>query len=243
MLQQRDPAWVSSNPTRKERKGVAGHGAFLYKTGTTQKCGFPPSGFLENTDLETQSKKARNRILTILLVFGGSFVVFFAYASFFEWALHKYFMHMTTWNYPFTAHALTHHGLFRADYSYHVQREEDREKVTFAWWNAPALLLVQSPLLFIAVYFFGWAAFWGGLVALASDYVLYEYLHWCMHVPQDRWFERTWVFRWLNAHHHMHHLYALKNLNVVLPLADWVMGTLIPTPAENPSFEQRKEAA
>ena len=178
-----------------------------------------------------------------LLTASVSFAVFFAYASFFEWVLHKYVMHLPTWNYPFTAHALTHHGLFRADYSYHIQREEDREKVTFAWWNAPALLLVQSPLLFLTTYFFGWTAFWGGLVALASDYVLYEYLHWCMHVPQDRWLERTWVFRWLNAHHHVHHLYAFKNLNVVLPLADWVMGTLIPTPAENPSFEQKKKAA
>src|SRR4029434_9576506 len=50
-------------------------------------------------------------------------------------------------------------------------------------------------------------------------------------------------FRWLNAHHHYHHLYPFKNLNVVLPLADWVMGTLVPLPAKNPEFEPKKVQA
>jgi hypothetical protein len=172
-----------------------------------------------------------------------SYVIFFAYASFFEWFLHKYIMHTLNWKYPFTSHALTHHGLFRADFSYHLQREQDKPKVTFAWWNAPALVLLQSPFLFVAAYFFGWAALFGGLLAMVTDYVLYEALHWCMHVPQDRWIERTWVFQWLNAHHHYHHLYPFKNLNVVLPLADWVMGTLVPLPAKNPEFEPRKAQA
>jgi hypothetical protein len=177
-------------------------------------------------------------VLVGLLTGSLSYAVFFAYASFFEWTLHKYIMHMTMWNYPFTSHALTHHGLFRADHSYHLRREQDKPKVRFAWWNAPALVLLQSPLLVVAAYFFGWPAFFGGLLAMVTDYVLYETLHWCMHVPQDRWIERTWVFQWLNAHHHYHHLYPFKNLNVVLPLADWVMGTLIPVPAKNPTFEQ-----
>lgn len=180
----------------------------------------------------------------VLAFFTGSisFVAFFAYASFFEWALHKYLMHTLIWNYPFQAHALTHHGLFRADQTYHLRRERDKKKVTFAWWNAPVLLLVQSPLLFLTVRCFGWSAFWGGMAALSWNYALYEYLHWCMHVPKDRWLERTWVFRWLNAHHHIHHQYAFKNLNVVLPLADWVMGTLILAPAKNPVFEQKRAA-
>ncbi|MGE4089963.1 MAG: fatty acid hydroxylase [Candidatus Binatia bacterium] len=181
-------------------------------------------------------------LLSGLLTCSVSFVVFSAYASFFEWALHKYIMHTQNWEYPFTAHALTHHGLFRADYTYHLQREGDKKKVTFAWWNAPALVLVQSPLLVLVWYVFGGSAVFGGLLAMVADYVLYEWLHWCMHVPQDRWIERTWVFQWLNAHHHYHHLYAFKNLNVVLPLADWVMGTLVLVPAKNPTFEQKKAA-
>jgi hypothetical protein len=151
-------------------------------------------------------------------------------------------MHSLIWNYPFRAHALTHHGLFRADHSYYLRRKEDKKKVTFAWWNAPGLYLLQMPLLLGAVSMFGWTVFWGGTIALLTNYVLYEYLHWCMHVPKNRWLERTWVFRWLNAHHHIHHQYAFKNLNVVLPLADWVMGSLVLAPAKNPVVEQKKAA-
>ena len=149
------------------------------------------------------------------------------YVSFFEWVLHKYFMHTLLWPYPFQAHALTHHGLFRADHSYHLRREQDKPQVTFAWWNAPGLFLLQMPLLLVAHAIGGPLAFWGGSAALLADYVLYEYLHWCMHIPRQRWIERTPVFQFLKAHHFLHHRYALRNLNVVLPLADWVLGTLI----------------
>lgn len=49
-----------------------------------------------------------------------------------------------------------------------------------------------------------------------------------MHVPMNRWIERTRAFQWLNAHHFIHHRYAFRNLNVVFPLADWLLGTLAP---------------
>jgi hypothetical protein len=131
--------------------------------------------------------------------------------------------------------------LFRADYTYHLRREEDKEKVTFAWWNAPGLFLLNTPLLFGATHFFGWSVFCGGTVALWLYYVLYESLHWCMHVPQDRWIEKTRVFRWLNAHHHLHHRYAFKNLNVVFPLADWLCGSLVAVEAKQANIVNPQE--
>lgn len=168
-----------------------------------------------------------------VLVGSASFSIFFVYVSFFEWVLHKYIMHTLIWPYPFQAHALTHHGLFRADRSYYLQREQDKPKVTFAWWNGPGLFLLQAPLLFVAWTIGGPAAVVGGSIGLLLDYVLYEYLHWCMHIPGDRWVERTRVFQFLKAHHFLHHRYALHNLNVVMPLADWAMGTLITASAED----------
>jgi sterol desaturase/sphingolipid hydroxylase (fatty acid hydroxylase superfamily) len=68
----------------------------------------------------------------------------------------------------------------------------------------------------------------GALSALILYYFLYEYLHYCMHIPKRRWLETTAWFRWLDSHHHMHHKRHFNNLNVVLPLADIVFGTLIP---------------
>lgn len=153
-------------------------------------------------------------------------VTFFAYASFFEWTFHRYVMHDPRfWTYPFRAHALTHHRIFRADTSYHLQRDGDRKTVTFAWWNAPALLLLHIPIVLGVQYIMGLSIFWGGMAALFLYYGLYEYLHWVMHVPKDRRLERTRVFRWINTHHRLHHQRHFKNLNVVFPLADFLLGT------------------
>ncbi len=184
------------------------------------------------------SRKGRGTLIElVLLAFGQGllgFIGMFAYASFFEWTLHKYFMHSLLWNYPFQAHALVHHGLFRADYSYHLRHEQDKKKVTFAWWNAPGLLLLNVPLLLGLASLFGWSVFWGGMIALALYYALYESLHWCMHVPGNRWVDQTRFFRWLNRHHYLHHRYAFQNLNVVFPLADWVLGSLVPVAPPHP---------
>ena len=68
----------------------------------------------------------------------------------------------------------------------------------------------------------------GALSALILYYFLYEYLHYCMHIPKGRWLEKTFWFKWLDSHHHMHHKRHFNNLNVVLPVADMLFGTLIP---------------
>jgi sterol desaturase/sphingolipid hydroxylase (fatty acid hydroxylase superfamily) len=51
-------------------------------------------------------------------------------------------------------------------------------------------------------------------------------MHYVMHVPRDRWIERTRVFRFLNEHHRLHHKDHNTNLNVVFPLADLLFRTL-----------------
>ena len=128
--------------------------------------------------------------------------------------------------YPFNSHALTHHRLFRADGSFFLSREEDAEQVRFAVWNAPLLIGLHAPLLWLLGRASGLPFFVPGLVAMTLYYTLYESLHWCMHVPKDRWIERTAAFRWLSAHHRVHHLRHNTNLNVVLPLPDLLLGTL-----------------
>ena len=48
-----------------------------------------------------------------------------------------------------------------------------------------------------------------------------------MHQPGGRSVERTGLFFRLNGHHLLHHRYMRKNFNVVLPLADLCLGTLL----------------
>lgn len=150
--------------------------------------------------------------------------------SIFEWTLHRFIMHRRfgLFDYPFERHALVHHRVFRADETYHLLREQDRQTVPMAWWNGPALVAVgQLPFIVLAVFAGGIPLVCGSVVATALYYGAYEYLHWCMHVPGKRRVERNGLFFRLNGHHLLHHRYMNRNFNVVLPLADLLFGTLL----------------
>jgi len=171
-------------------------------------------------------------ILIVLCTIVGALI----YTSWAEWTLHRCIMHRRWFVYPhaFKAHMLTHHALWRADYTYHLQPGVPIEKIHMAWWNGPAIVALGGmPAYTLALcigFFFpaaGWAIGLTSVVVFFGYYGVYEYLHWCMHDPKDRWVERQKFFRWLNGHHVLHHRYQDNNLNVVLPLADWLFGTLM----------------
>src|SRR5437899_5260345 len=152
------------------------------------------------------------------------------FASFFEWALHRFLMHrhVGVFSYPFSRHALVHHRVFRADHTYHLIDEKDKETIPMAWWNGPLLVATgQLPFIGLALWIGNWGVLCGSLVACGAYYGAYEYLHWCMHLPKRRHLERSGIFFRLNGHHLLHHRYMHKNFNVVLPLADASFGTLL----------------
>ncbi len=157
------------------------------------------------------------------------FAAAIVYASFFEWALHRFLLHrpLSFFDYPFRTHTLTHHHIFNAFDAYHLQEEKHKDKVTFSWWNAPILIGLHLPALFFLQKTAEFPVFWPGLAALIAYYTAYETLHWLMHVPKQRWIEKTAAFRFLNRHHRLHHLFQYKNFNVVLPLADVVFQSRI----------------
>jgi hypothetical protein len=165
---------------------------------------------------------------TFWMTIGFVTTVFFA--SFFEWALHKYFMHRPVgkFDYAFRAHALVHHQTFKADHTYHLINEEDKKTIPMAWWNGPVLIAIGITPFIAASFFIGtWAILLGSVIACASYYGAYEYIHWCMHLPRQRNIERSGIYFRLNGHHLLHHRYMHKNFNVVLPLADLCLGTLM----------------
>jgi hypothetical protein len=152
------------------------------------------------------------------------------FASFVEWALHRFVMHQPVgkFTYPFERHALIHHQIFKADHTYHLINEDDKHTIPMAWWNGPVLILAASVPFFITSYLARrWGIACGALLGVALYYGAYEYMHWCMHLPRKRNVERSGIFFRLNGHHLLHHRYMHKNFNVVLPLADLCLGTLI----------------
>lgn len=152
------------------------------------------------------------------------------FASFFEWTLHRFLMHRPFGNfdYAFKAHALVHHNTFKADHTYHLINEADKHTIPMAWWNGPVLIAAcQIPFLPAAALTGQWWLLCGSVTACAVYYGAYEYMHWCMHLPRKRNIERSGIFFRLNGHHLLHHRYMHKNFNVVLPLADLCLGTLL----------------
>jgi hypothetical protein len=151
------------------------------------------------------------------------------FASFFEWTLHRFFMHKPWkgFRYPFEKHALIHHHIFKADETYHLINEKDKKTIPMAWWNGPVLVaLCQLPFLIWSFFAHKWGVLCGAAVACTVYFTAYEYMHWCMHLPKKRHVERSGIFYRLNGHHLLHHRYMQKNFNVVLPLADLLLGTL-----------------
>ncbi len=160
----------------------------------------------------------------------AGFSVALIFTSFFEWTLHRYVMHRPLgWlRYPFQAHAVVHHHTFKGDHTYHLSNSADEEIIPMAWWNGPLLIAVgMLPMLGLAWTVGSWAVALGAVLAIAGYYAVYEYLHWCMHLPKARLFEKSWLFHRLNGHHILHHRYMQKNFNVILPLADLCLGTLL----------------
>lgn len=131
--------------------------------------------------------------------------------------------------YPFERHALIHHNIFKADHTYHLQNEDDKHTIRMALWNGPALTAI-GVLPFIVLG--KWLGHPSAIPITAGAtifgyYLVYEIIHWCMHLPRQRNIERTGLFFRLNGHHLLHHRYMHKNFNVVFPLADLALGTLM----------------
>lgn len=62
------------------------------------------------------------------------------------------------------------------------------------------------------------------------------FVHLEMHRAKGRFFSRTAIYRYLEMQHQLHHVYPSKNFNLLLPLGDWLFGTL-------PTKDERSKAS
>ncbi len=149
------------------------------------------------------------------------------YASFFEHLLHSRVMHTRTWlEFPWKLHAVSHHGLFGFDETFHALDDNMRSHITFVPRDYLLLTVVNAPVYALAEWLCGRPIFFGCIVATLAYLQAFNSLHWRFHVPSERWPQRSGWFLWLKEHHRLHHRSHDQNLNVVVPLADWTLGTL-----------------
>jgi len=156
------------------------------------------------------------------------------WSSYYEWKLHKDYLHRPFPFFPrwFEDHR-KHHILFGFTESYHLQDKEDEHVIDMRKWapyvisgGCAPYLLVGFILLFVGVPQW-WVVIAIGIPLSIAYYFAYEEMHKWMHLPKARRLEMSWVFRRLNGHHLIHHRHLRNNFNVVLPIADWFMGTLL----------------
>lgn len=168
-------------------------------------------------------------------IFAG-FVIGVVHSSFFEWTFHRYWLHRPYKPEGFyTAHALVHHQLCKFEDTFHVVEEEQREAMTFNWWSGPMLVLVNTipwALLSWGLWALGVSLPYVAFVAAFSAtvtlyYITYESSHYLMHKPSIPFIERTRWFKFIKRHHQIHHARMDRNLNVVLPLADVLLRTIV----------------
>jgi hypothetical protein len=172
----------------------------------------------------------------ILVAIFAGILVSIVHSSFFEWTFHRFWLHRP-WlpKDVFTAHTLVHHQLCKFDDTFHVHDPEQEEALAFQWWGGPLLVAINTVPYAAAAWVLGLSHVpfpaWAFVIAFASTmfvyYLGYEGFHHLMHKPTIGWIERSRFFRFIERHHRIHHVRMDRNLNVLLPLADLLLGTLV----------------
>lgn len=158
------------------------------------------------------------------------------YASWAEWVVHKHFMHklFLPFSFAYDGHR-RHHRAFLCDETYRLKTHpDDADKIRFVWWQGIALVIFGGIPFWIVAWVVGQKTTEAGVtfagvsfVVFLLYYLAFEVLHSWMHNPTGRFFESWAVFRSIDRRHLLHHRYQSHNLNVVVPLADWIFDTRV----------------
>ncbi len=152
------------------------------------------------------------------------------FSNFIEWHAHRDLLHTRSQRIPilYEGHTLNHHMVFASHDMAVRERGEWREVLL------PPLAVVMLVGLLVPVFAVLWFA---GLPNVACFYMMtgtlyvlsYEWLHLSYHLHPESWIGRRGFIRFLRRHHSVHHDPSLMqrwNMNVTVPLWDWVRGTI-----------------
>jgi hypothetical protein len=151
-----------------------------------------------------------------------------------EWRAHKTFLHkrQPLLSILFERHTPMHHRLYTED-QFAITDWRELSMVLLPSFGIVAILSLQLPLLGLGL-LFGLRNVALLFLATSMGYtLLYEWLHLAYHLPTDSFIGRRPLIRRLRTHHQRHHnprLMQRWNMNVTIPLWDWIKGTIYHPP-------------
>lgn len=157
-------------------------------------------------------------------------VVFFA--NFYEWLVHREFLHKRRWPFEiiYDRHTPMHHMVY-VEEDMALESTQEFRLILIPAAGVLGIVIAAAPFAFVIAHFWSNAAGWLFLLAASLFMVSYEVLHLCYHAPKESFIGRLALIRILRAHHARHHdprLMQRYNFNVTVPLFDWIMGTMAP---------------
>jgi sterol desaturase/sphingolipid hydroxylase (fatty acid hydroxylase superfamily) len=148
-----------------------------------------------------------------------------------EYLTHRHLMHRPGWaarlhsrvlRQVFRDHAIVHHRRYYAIFNH----EADAHGRTLNLTVKPSTgLAIVAPFCLAA---YAIDPLTGALLLVATIMHTFAWsaVHTAMHLDAQGGFARTSLFLYLKRYHYLHHRHPRRNFNALLPMWDWLLGTL-----------------
>ncbi|HCE10108.1 MAG TPA: fatty acid hydroxylase [Oxalobacteraceae bacterium] len=155
----------------------------------------------------------------------------FLAGNFIEWFMHRFVMHRRIDVYALRAiyerHTREHHQYF-TDNEPTIDTMREFRIVFFPWRVLITLGVFGTMFGFLASRVLNLNAGYILFTTMVVQYLIYESFHYCCHVHEN-WFVRNVPFiNTIRRHHTAHHNQGIMmkyNMNLTLPITDWLMGS------------------
>ncbi len=161
-------------------------------------------------------------LLIIPIAVAGNFV---------EWGMHMHVMHRLKNVFALRAiydrHTRQHHQYF-TDNDTTISSIREFRIVFFPWRVLGVVAAVSALLGWLVSLLLGPNAGYMVPITMIGHYLVYETFHFCCHIPENAFVRHCPLINTIRRHHRAHHNMGIMmhiNMNLTLPLADWMLGT------------------
>ena len=152
-------------------------------------------------------------------------------SNIFEWLLHVQVMHRPRkwkgFRAIYTRHMLMHHQFF-TDKEMRFAGQHDWRVTVFPPYALVVFILMSTPPALVAGFVISANVGWLVIATTTSLYLLYEFMHFCCHIGENRFVRYCPFVNTIRRHHAAHHDQSImmeRNMNLTFPIADWMFGT------------------